>query len=174
MKCIKYSRGELVNGIEFICDDTPHLSPSRTSRCAVFKCKCGKEFRAVIRNITSGNTKSCGCFIGLTPINRRAAKHNLSKHPIYVLWQSIKKRCSNENRREYKYYGGRGITISKEFCENFQPFFDYVTSLEKYNDRVRLSLTLDRIDNDGNYERGNLRWATWKEQANNKSNNIKT
>lgn len=92
-------------------------------------------------------------------------KHGLSNTPIRRVWVNIKQRCFNHKTPLYKDYGGRGITIYQPWVHDFKSFYDYVSRLPGYNIK---GLTLDRINNDGNYEPGNLRWATRKEQANNK------
>lgn len=92
------------------------------------------------------------------------ASHRLSKHPLYRRWAGIKNRCLNTNNPLYKYYGARGITICDEWKNDFKAFYDYVMSLPNYN----LKLTIERIDNDGNYEPGNIKWADMFEQCANK------
>ena len=84
--------------------------------------------------------------------------------PVYGVWLNIKNRCGNPAHRNYKDYGGRGITICKEWENNFLAFYNYVSKLEHYGENGR---SLDRIDNNGGYCTGNVRWATAKEQANN-------
>ncbi len=88
------------------------------------------------------------------------------KNPIYNIWLGIKTRCYNTNRADYKYYGGRGIKLADEFAD-FTAFFEYVSKLPRYENREKEKLTLDRADNSKSYERGNLRWASRKEQSNN-------
>jgi len=166
MKKIKYKEGEIINGLVFVADAEPHISPSRKTRAAVFKCFCGQRFKTLIRSVVTGNTKSCGCH-GRQSRSDRFKKHGLRSHKLYGTWQSMKTRCYNRKRADYKYYGGRGISVSEEFRGDFNVWFDYVTSLSNYESRDELNLTIDRIDNNKNYERGNLRWATKKQQARN-------
>lgn len=82
--------------------------------------------------------------------------------PLRLVWKSIKQRCYNPNDPSYIYYGARGIGIFCPWYDDFDLFKDYI------GDPPEEGLTLDRIDNGGNYEPGNLRWATWKEQAANR------
>lgn len=109
--------------------------------------------------------QSCGC---LNNKKRREnnRKHGLYQHPLYNVWIDMKQRCYNPNDKYYDRYGGRGIKVCEEWKNNFIAF---------YNDMINeyeLGLSLDRIDNDGDYCKQNCRWATAKEQANNMSTNI--
>ena len=79
----------------------------------------------------------------------------MSYHALYQKWLGIKKRCFIKTRPDYKYYGGRGIKMCKDWIHDFSAFYAYVKTLPEYD----LNLTLDRIDNDGDYESGNLRWV---------------
>jgi len=90
-------------------------------------------------------------------------KHGMSRTRLYGCWVGMKERCDNKNRRFYHRYGGRGITYCKEW-ENFEPFMDWALA-NGYSD----GLTLDRINNDGNYEPSNCRWATQSQQSYNKT-----
>jgi hypothetical protein len=85
-------------------------------------------------------------------------------HSEYETWRSMRKRCTNPNAMGYKYYGGRGIT----FCERWNSFENFLADMGPKPSQSR-AWSLDRIDNDGNYEPGNCRWATPHQQANNKS-----
>ena len=128
------------------------------------RCDCGNE--KVIRRgvLLSGKAKSCGCMHREASIKAHTI-HGKYKSKIYSTWHGMKDRCCNENTKYYKFYGGRGITVCDEWKDNFQAFYDYVSQLSHYGEE---GYTLDRINNEGNYEPGNVRWATKKEQASNR------
>jgi len=134
----------------------------RRSRIWLCACDCSqlKEFSTT--TLVSHGTRSCGCLRRERQKAPRKGKHKLSKTVEYRLWQSIKTRCYNENTREYVNYGGRGIRMSAAWRKSFVQF------LEDVGKRPSPVHTLDRIDNDGDYEAGNVRWATRKEQMANR------
>jgi len=128
------------------------------------ECKCGTVKIVNLNNLQAENTISCGC-IGRENIKKAATKHGLSSNPLYTLWGQINKRCYNTNMCGYENYGGRGIT--NYWKDDVVGFVKYI--LQELGPKPSKKLTLDRTNNDGNYEPGNLRWATYKQQANNKT-----
>jgi len=132
------------------------------------KCDCGSEVDVIGSDLTSGCTTSCGCY------NReRSAEanttHGMSRReetrPVYQTWRDMLQRCENPNDKRYKDYGGRGITVCPEW-HDVKVFINWALA-----SGWGKGLTLDRINNDGNYEPSNCRWATWKVQQRNKRNN---
>ena len=154
-KTIEYKSGQTLgdNNVIFLKDIT-----LGSGRRALFKCHCGNEFTTRLNSIKNNVTKGCGCNRGIPP------KHGLTNHPLYRKWDSIKQRCFNKNNKAYKNYGGRGITMYKLWIND--PVL-FIEDIKKLGEKPE-GFTLDRINNDGNYEPNNLRWADWKTQLNNK------
>ena len=122
-------------------------------------CDCGKERVVFGFNLKNGHTKSCGCLK-----IERAKTHDMYGTPTYRSWDHMNGRCSNPNDKEYKDYGGLGIT----FAERWDKFENF---LEDMGEQPK-GLQIDRIENDGNYCKSNCRWVTPKQNSRNKRNNI--
>jgi len=133
---------------------------------AKYRCVCGNEVIRSIDAVSSFNTKSCGCK-RYEKLIERNTKHGLVTHPLFPIWQGIRKRCYDIKNSSYPDYGGRGITVCDEWNFDFLPFYNWAISNE-----WQQGIEIDRKKNDGNYEPFNCRFVTSKVNANNKRNNI--
>ena len=129
------------------------------------KCDCGNETIVRTSNLESGHTKSCGCYKRMREIEANTV-HGLSNTRIHRIWDNMKTRCLNKNSPAFRFYGGRGITICKEWKDSFIAFYQWSIS-SGYSDK----LSIDRIDTNGNYCPDNCRWVSMKVQQNNRTNN---
>lgn len=120
------------------------------------RCKCGFEKNVWTSDLISGKSKSCGCHRRKVLEDRRT--HGKSSTRLYKIWIGVKQRCNNSNDSAYHNYGGKGITICKEWLE-FDTFYQWSIS-NGYSD----NLTLDRIDNRGDYNPSNCQWLPKSEQ----------
>ena len=145
----------LINSWKIIDDRTEVRSKDKV----LCQCSCGKIKQVLYANIINGRSRSCmHC--------RRKPSKNVEDHRLYSIWKSMKTRCLNKNSKNYESYGGRGICVSEDWRNDFWKFVDDMYGTFKEG------LTLDRIDNDGDYTKDNCRWATPKEQSRNTRRNV--
>jgi hypothetical protein len=129
---------------------------TQRQRAWLIKCACGKTRRISSGNLRNGTSRSCGC----GPKNNM--KHGLTDHILHKAWRNMKSRCYNQNNRDYKYYGLRGIRLCREWRGNFKSFYIWSTT-----HGWRPGLTLDRKDNNRGYSPENCQWTTRLAQSRN-------
>ena len=115
------------------------------------RCDCGNIKNVLADSLKSGNTKACGCE-SRSGLEKRTT-HGKSRSRLYRIWQGMRNRCNSRTNKYYGNYGGRGISVCKDWNNSFENFYKWAIS-HGYEE----NLTLDRIDNDGNYEPGNCQW----------------
>jgi hypothetical protein len=137
----------------------------RKCRRFLIRCDCGGEKIVTRQNLRSGDTQSCGCLFEEHNRRRKWSTHGESqtgRTAEYRAWTSMKSRCINERHSKFQDYGGRGISVCQQWTNSYERF------LADMGRKPTPAHSIDRIDNDGNYEPGNCRWATAKQQVDNR------
>ena len=154
----------------------PRSGRMSTLRGARLICDCGNEYVSALQALVGKRpekqrTQSCGCLRRehqIASATKHGAARRVNPHPLAKTWEAMIARCENPQTRDYGYWGGRGIAV----CERWHDFSVFTADIydqigprpEECYPSGRVKYTLDRVDNDGNYEPGNVRWATQSEQ----------
>lgn len=143
-----------------VIDRCGHLGPEVAWKCA---CDCGSVHVVRSSHLRTGRVMSCGCKRYVETHSTRTHGEGYRRTKEYNIWNQILQRCNNQTNKSYRRYGGRGITV----CERWLKYDLFLADMG----RKPYGRSLDRIDNDGNYEPTNCRWSTQVEQQNNKTTN---
>lgn len=140
----------------------------RKGRRIVWKCQCdcGNITYVPGSDLISGHTQSCGCLM-VDTVTKMFTKHSMTKTRLHTVWSGMKARCNNKNHDSYHNYGGRGIRVCEEWINDFNAFYEWAIQNGYDENAKQGECTIDRIDNDGNYEPFNCRWVDMKTQAKN-------
>lgn len=136
---------------------------SGAKKTARVRCECGTEKTIMEAQLLNGRSESCGC-LRKEKLHAATTSHGLTRHPLYAKWKAAMQRCYNPKWPQFKDWGGRGIRV----CERWHDVTIFIADVEAAIGLCPDGMSLDRIDNNGNYEPGNVRWATRLQQTHNR------
>lgn len=142
------------------------MNAPRRHRRALCRCDCGTEKVISAATLKNGSSTNCGC-VRHASFGSMFRTHGKRQSGEYRIWCAMKTRCGNPNSDNYVNYGARGISVCSRWSENFDAF------LADMGQKPSPGHSIDRINNDGNYEPSNCRWATAKEQAANTRRSVR-
>lgn len=160
-KRLKPNRGERIGECIYLHEVSQKHKGIRRALFQCDNCDNKTKFEADIYLVNNKHVKSCGC---LQPqiASQNSKKHGMRHDKLYKRWLTMKSRCYNPNVKQYCDYGGRGVTVCDEWRDDFMAYYNCVTNLPNYGKK---GYTLDRKENDGNYEPNNVRWADRRTQV---------
>lgn len=173
MNRIEQKYGDLVGACFFIKEVDPKINKITgvKIRKGVFRCpECGENFICAISKIRMKEKIKCNECSCKSRVKKKET-HGMRKHPLFHRWHNMKNRCHNEKNPMYYCYGGRGIRVCEEWRNDIKLYIDYITNLDDYG---KVGYTIDRIDNDGDYEPGNVRCVSRSVQLANTRNRKNT
>lgn len=162
--------GQKFNDLTVVGFEHKTSSNGKHRWCWKLKCECGKDIVASPYKVINGKIKSCGCAKAERCRNmteKYRLKHGGRGERLYHIWRGMKMRCLVETSKDYKRWGGRGIKMCDEWVKDYVAFRTWA-----HNNGYNESLSLDRIDVNGDYCPDNCRWATTKDQSRNKANTL--